>query len=430
MRRNLRDPRAAGWVWQVALLASLGLHTAGIGACSWWLFHGGVWARKGSPEALVEVAFEGEAPLRRPRTGPRKAERTSADPAEESVAFTERARAREPRPDTGQPGRGGTDLTRVQALNLSDTIDGVTLDRDVFDSLHAGQLSRARTGSLRRSLDDRTSDPEPTELGFISHADRRLLFGQPRARHEFGRPGDPASQRSEPQAPADDGPAASSPAAVGASERSGVRPRAAVTMARPWVTPGRAATPSARVGPPADSVASAQRVASLVQSLVHASSPGGRPGDGPGGQNGPGPSGIGGPAGPGSQSRAQGGGRGPGIGQDLATIPYFRDMQKKLEQYSRDAFPQWAIARGLGGLATIGLVVLRDGRVAEARVVRPSGIPEYDRNVLDAVRRAAPYGPLPPELSARPLAMQMSFDATNPAVGRDGPGPGQRRPMP
>ena len=153
-------------------------------------------------------------------------------------------------------------------------------------------------------------------------------------------------------------------------------------------------------------------------------------GDGPGGQNGPGPSGIGGPAGPGSQSRAQGGGRGPGIGQDLATIPYFRDMQRKLEQYSRDAFPQWAIARGLGGLATIGLVVLRDGRVAEARVVRPSGIPEYDRNVLDAVRRAAPYGPLPPELSARPLAMQMSFDATNPAVGRDGPGPGQRRPMP
>ena len=107
---------------------------------------------------------------------------------------------------------------------------------------------------------------------------------------------------------------------------------------------------------------------------------------------------------------------------------YFGNMLRKVEPYMRDAFPRWAVARGLGGLVTVGLTLLSDGRVAHVRVVRSSGIDEYDKNVLEVVKRAAPYGPLPPELAASPLAMRLCFDSTNPAVGRSGPGPGQWHP--
>jgi TonB family protein len=418
--------------WRIALTASLGLHLVGIGISAWAIFYGSARPNGGSEDGLIEVAVESSDAPRHPPVASEGLERSEPVRVAETARPNRGASAGEPRPDTGRPGRGGTSTARMKAVNLSDTIDEVTLARDVFDSLASGQLARTKSGALRRSLDDRASAPQPTELEFVSNSDQRFVASSERPESLWARRG----QSNERPTTVDDGSfeqgaARSMLPAPGGSEtpeREVVRLRAAVTMARPWINPGRASVASPKPGSPADSVSSTQRVASLVQSLVHASSAGGRLGEGSGGQQEPGPQGSGGLAGPGSVSAAHGNGAGLGTGEDIGTLPYFREMQKKLERYSRDAFPRWAIARGLGGLATIGLIVLRDGRVAEAHVVRPSGIPEYDQNVLEAVRRAAPYGPLPSALAARPLAMQMSFDATNPAVGRDGPGPGQRRP--
>jgi hypothetical protein len=60
-------------------------------------------------------------------------------------------------------------------------------------------------------------------------------------------------------------------------------------------------------------------------------------------------------------------------------------------------------------------------------VIRGSGIEEFDRNVADALLRAAPYAPLPVALRQSGVRLHIAFDATNPIVGRHGPGPGRRR---
>jgi TonB family protein len=88
------------------------------------------------------------------------------------------------------------------------------------------------------------------------------------------------------------------------------------------------------------------------------------------------------------------------------------------------AFPIWAIADGRGGVAVVGVTVLADGRVTDVRVVRASGIAEFDRKLVDAVQRAAPFGPLPKTFGSS-VRVSMSFDALNPAVGRIGPGRGR-----
>ena len=49
-------------------------------------------------------------------------------------------------------------------------------------------------------------------------------------------------------------------------------------------------------------------------------------------------------------------------------------------------------------------------------VTRPSGIEEFDRNCLAAVRKAAPFEPLPRELGLQAMRWEISFDAANPAV--------------
>jgi outer membrane biosynthesis protein TonB len=47
---------------------------------------------------------------------------------------------------------------------------------------------------------------------------------------------------------------------------------------------------------------------------------------------------------------------------------------------------------------------------------RPSGIDEFDRNCADAIRRAAPFGPIPKELGVTRLRIRAPFEAKNPIV--------------
>jgi TonB family protein len=71
------------------------------------------------------------------------------------------------------------------------------------------------------------------------------------------------------------------------------------------------------------------------------------------------------------------------------------------------------------------MTLQRDGRVLGLRVVRGSGVVDFDRNVIEALERAGPYGPLPLALGKGPVTVNVSFDALNPVVGRDGPGRGR-----
>ena len=63
-----------------------------------------------------------------------------------------------------------------------------------------------------------------------------------------------------------------------------------------------------------------------------------------------------------------------------------------------------------------------DGKPMAVRIVRPSGIVEYDQNVLSAVRSHPTFGPLPRGFGTS--ALRVSWDAVNPVVGRQGSGPG------
>jgi TonB family protein len=199
-------------------------------------------------------------------------------------------------------------------------------------------------------------------------------------------------------------------------------------LARPMITPGRAAVPAPERARPNDTLDSAQEVASAVESLIHASAAGGRRGAGPGGQNAPGAVGSGGNQGPGSRSASNGYGPGPlrSMGDPRLT-GYFRGIQRRVEPFWRSAFPDWAISEGRSGVATIAFAIQRDGSVSAVRVTRGSGVPEFDLNLIKAIRRAAPFEPPPTSFGRTPLELSMTFDALNPVVGREGPGRGRRR---
>jgi TonB family protein len=68
------------------------------------------------------------------------------------------------------------------------------------------------------------------------------------------------------------------------------------------------------------------------------------------------------------------------------------------------------------GTVILEFTVFADGR-AEVHwpPLRPSGIDEFDRNCADAIRRAAPYPPIPPALGS-PLRIRSPFVAVNPIV--------------
>ena len=68
-------------------------------------------------------------------------------------------------------------------------------------------------------------------------------------------------------------------------------------------------------------------------------------------------------------------------------------------------------------LRTHAELELPDGRaVVSWPPVRPSGVDEFDRNCADAIRRAAPFPPIPAELGLTSVRIRAPFAANNPIV--------------
>ena len=72
---------------------------------------------------------------------------------------------------------------------------------------------------------------------------------------------------------------------------------------------------------------------------------------------------------------------------------YFWQVVRKFSQYLPDLRE-----KNEGGTVVIRLVIGRDGRLIEAGIARSSGVMALDRGMLEAIRHAAPYPPLPPEV--------------------------------
>lgn len=346
------------------------------------------------------------------------------------------------RPDLGPAGRGGEDTAREQALNFANQNDGITLDPSVLSNLRLSQLPRIDTSGLRLSWEDLRASREPMELTFVAMgvdgraeerrpeaardparglamADRRSALG---ANLGGGLPGEGDPSKS-PGSSALGGPVRSTGLGFAQGAARGAESTALRNAhARPLVEHGDPMINANDEGRPSDSDETEQAVALRMQSLMHASSAGGKKGNGSGGSGGGGAPAAGGRKGAGSKaSPIGGGGVGPG---DVERMGYVRGVQSKVHPLWANAMPRWAILEGRQATATVTFVIEADGTVSSARVTSSSGIPEFDDTVRRAVLRGAPYGPLPAGLKPR-LVWTMPFHMSNPAVRpknpKDGP---------
>lgn len=69
---------------------------------------------------------------------------------------------------------------------------------------------------------------------------------------------------------------------------------------------------------------------------------------------------------------------------------YLWQVIRKFSQYLPDLRD-----KNEGGTVVLRFTITRDGRLLEASIVRSSGVIALDRGLLDALRAAAPYPPLP-----------------------------------
>ena len=344
-------------------------------------------------------------------------------------------------PDTALGGRGGSRTAEQAATNLDSHIDPISLETDTLTHLDRSQVQRVHTAAERRSWDDHRSTPNPLQLTFLATGkgavrERRLsaadaqgsvagtlmaqLGGAP-----GGGDGD-AGQRSEAAAGAalpGRHEAELQQGAASASPRATPSPGAQVLLARPWVMRARPALPTEVRARPNDSDDSSQAVAARVAALIHASTIGAPPGPGVGGEPNGGRPGRSGTEGMGSRSAASGFGPGPDTLNDPGIQGFVAGLKQRVDEQLRRAFPDWAIEEGRSGHVIFELAVLADGRLERVRMVRASGIEEYDGNVLTGVRRIPTFGPLPKALGQRAL-ITMSYDSLNHVIGRQGPGPG------
>lgn len=407
-------------------LVLFGVHRCGVGPTS------------SSDELLrddeLELAFE-EPPARPPAAlGPPSETIVAPEPTSSPAAGATVARL-----DQGKRGRGGDDRVEQSAINLADQDDRVTLDPHTMTNLTQSQHNRIRSGKQRRALENWRASREPMELTFVAMGDVGTVERRgPEAEL------DPRSGLLTTKLPATDGAARAGlglPSGVAVERSTGVevlsggrrvgskgergvgvtgRARAGATSrafpnahARPEASVGDPSTASTAVGRPGDDVESEQADSAALASIIHASTTGGRAGRGRGGEVGPGAIGAGGDRGAGSVAAPLGGG-GVGAG-DVETTDYVRALQRKVHPFWEHAFPKSAIVEGKSGLAIVAVTLASDGTVVSAKLSRPSGVPEFDENVRQAVLAAGPYGALPRALGPR-LSISLRFHALNPAV--------------
>lgn len=423
-----------------ALILSVVIHAALI-AVSSRLILGSMLPKE--PERLIDIGFTESLPTGSPLATGLSGTAQNAPRPTEARRDPSGAPAREPRPDSPSPGRGGTQEASEDALHLSNSVDGLTLNTDPSLFTEASQVSRLDTGRERLSREDRRTTPNPMELTFVvSGSTGRLSRLVPAktdpATGDRGAVPMPLGARPQAAELASDGPEPAPAESVhpggektrarglrDGSNREDYRRSAAVAFARPAMRQGRASISTNVKGSPEDTLDSETEVASAVQALISASTAGGPRGQGPGGSEGPGQPGSGGLAGTGSRALPLGEGGDADAAATFGIDSYAARVAKKVYPLWEDAFPMWARAEGRGGTAIIGVKLASNGAVRELFVVRPSGFPEFDRKVTRALAMAAPYGPLPRRVRDG-LTLHIAFDAQNPVVGRSGPGNGRR----
>jgi protein TonB len=106
--------------------------------------------------------------------------------------------------------------------------------------------------------------------------------------------------------------------------------------------------------------------------------------------------------------------------RELAAATYQRIYNLYLSRMKQKIDPLWEFPRELAirmeqGDVLVGFTIRRDGSVRDIRVLKGSGFPSFDKNVLAAVKKAAPFAPLPATFGAE-LKVTAPFEGSNPAI--------------
>ncbi len=88
-------------------------------------------------------------------------------------------------------------------------------------------------------------------------------------------------------------------------------------------------------------------------------------------------------------------------------IGYFTNMRKAIEMVW--VYPSEAVRRGLQGETLVEFTIKRDGTLARVKVVQSSGYKVLDDAIVEALRLAAPYAPLPSGFKEDRLTVTGSF---------------------
>ncbi len=419
------------------IVASVAVHAALTAALSFIAYRTLAAGEGEGVRATAAIASGNMAPIELPTAG---GETLVDEPPVDSIGEPPRVTAGEEvaRIDTGVAGHGGEATERDRALNLADEDERMRVSPDLLDRKDRDQLQRLRVGRVRASWEDRRSTTHPAELTFVAVGTGAVVERRPAAwlspsRGALESP-EPSQRGAVPGALSD--PEDGDRGSVGANrggragapglglmdERAGHDHRASapIASARPAVAFGPVAVPAAERALPKDDVDGQQEVATLVRSIVQASSAGGLPGEGAGGTGGGGEVGAGAELGPGSHARPLGAGEGDVYDYwttDPRLISFFRRVHAKIDPLWGHAFPKSALFDLKQGTVILEFTIFSDGRaVVSWPPTRPSGVDEFDRACADAIRRAAPFPSIPRALGASEIRIRAPFVANNPIV--------------
>jgi TonB family protein len=102
--------------------------------------------------------------------------------------------------------------------------------------------------------------------------------------------------------------------------------------------------------------------------------------------------------------------------RDPRYVDYLGSLAPLLDSEWRNAFPRERALFMQQGEIVLEWTIGRDGSIGEPKVVRPSGVPPFDRNVLDGFRRAARRFPPPPPTMPLPLRILAPVRFANPMM--------------
>jgi protein TonB len=92
--------------------------------------------------------------------------------------------------------------------------------------------------------------------------------------------------------------------------------------------------------------------------------------------------------------------------QTRAKEAYLRQVFRKFSQYLPDLRQ-----KNEGGTVVLRFVIARDGRLVDASIVQSSGVVALDRGLLESLKAASPYAPLPPEIPGSHVMFTQPIEA-------------------